>query len=301
MQHFTPSKGRLIAVALWAMPLLAAAQASPQVYKNNGGNTNSTFALGNSDYARKTQLLYDPQSIQNAVAGQMQRVYFAYGSSDQAIGVILDSLTIRVGQTADVNIPSTTFYTGLKRVAYKPTITIPAGTSGDWFGIDLDSTFTYDPTQSLIVEITFADSRKPTTGLPSNFGTAGDNVLGSNRKKLCDPNPYATVSTVSSTTWQHFGFDVTPLGLADDAASAALQAFPSPAHERLTVRWPEAAATPANVTLADVLGRTVRTATVSASALQAGHSLSVSGLPGGTYVLTVTQNNRRLVRRVTVE
>lgn len=291
-----------MAAALLALPLLTTAQTVPQVYKNNGGSSSSTFALGNSDYARKTQLLYDPQNITNPMAGPMRRVYFAYGQADQTIGVILDSLTIRVGQTTDVFFPSSTFYTGLTRVAFKPTITIPPGLTGDWFGIDLDSTFTYDPTQSLIVEITYADSRKPTTGAPSNFGTAGDDVLSGNRKKLCDPNPYATVSTVNSSTWQHFGFDVLTLGLNTDREATALQAFPSPTHDRLTVRWADAPGTaPATLTLADALGRTVRRATVEASALQAGHNLSVEDLPTGTYVLTVVQNDRRLVRRVTVE
>jgi hypothetical protein len=300
MRFVTPFRAGLSAIMV-ALPLLASAQLMPQVYKSSGGNTTSTFALGNSDYARKTQLLYDPQSITNATAGEMRRVYFMYSQADQTLGVTLDSLTLRVGQTADQSITSNTFYTGLARVAYKSSITIPPGVTGDWFAIDLDSTFTYDPSQSLIVEITFARSFKPGTTVTSNFGTYGGNLIGSIRKKLCDPNPYATVSTVSSTTWQHFGFDVTPTGLSNEAASAALQVFPSPAHERLTVRWPEAASSPANVTLADLLGRTVRQATVPAAALQAGHSLSVIGLPSGTYVLTVTQNNRRLVRQITVE
>ena len=271
----------------------ATAQA-PQIAKASAGVNNSTFFLGNPS-ASKTQSLYLPADLAGATAGAINRLYFQYGTS-VATGVTLTNLTIRLGQTTNnVFVPANTFYaTGLDTVLRVASYTIAPGATSQWFRVPLTRTFAYDPTQTLILDISFTGSSN------SSFGTAGDPNFGVNAgKKMHTADPAAVTGSTSSSTWQHFGFDLAPTGLPAAIESAAVTCFPDPAADRLTVRMPTAA-TAATLSLTDVLGRTVLRTSVAGAALQTGASLPVRELPAGPYVLTVQLGEQRFTRRVNV-
>ena len=95
----------------------------------------------------------------------------------------------------------------------------------------------------------------------------------------------------------------TPLGLAPDQpagpASFALDFYPNPAHDHLTLRLPQvtAAGEPATATLRDALGRVVQSWLVSA----AETPLALPSLPGGVYSLRVRTASGTAARVLTIQ
>jgi hypothetical protein len=132
---------------------------SQTIYK--GLNTsNSTFLLGAIN-ARKSQCLYKPSDF-NTIPnnGEITKIYYRYGSTGNTAPHDLSPFTIKLGQTNDTFFSGDSlFFTGLSTVRFDSVYTIPAGTQGDWFGIDLQTPFAYDSSKTLIVEIKFYNTR----------------------------------------------------------------------------------------------------------------------------------------------
>ncbi len=300
MSHLTTSRLlpglRFLLVALLALltaPELAVGQTMPQIAKVNATRSNSTFLLGYYPTASKTQSLYLPSDLAGATAGNITRLYFMYGSTGIATGTTLSNLQMKLGQTTSPGFAGTTFFpdASFATVLDTASYTIAPGTSGNWFSIALKNPFAYDPTQTLILQITFTGSTTVT------FGTYGST---NNGKKMYADTPTATTGSLSSGTWQHFGFDLgAPMGTRADATAPVLGCFPNPANHVLTVVLPDAAM-PATLTLTNALGRTVRQQLAPAASLRAGTSVRMSDLPAGPYLLTVQQGGRQQTRRVSV-
>jgi len=288
----------LLPILLLLLSLAAHAQTTPQIAKVSASTSNSTYLLGNST-ASRTQTLYAPGDFTGATAGLITHLYFQYGSTGQNAGNTLTNLTIQLGQTSMITYGgSNTFLTGLTQVLSAASYTIAPGTTGQWFAIPLDNTFAFDPSQTLILDISFGSSAT------SNFGTIGDPTSRPNAsdKKLYAGSASATTGIRTSTTWQHFGFDVTPLGIVPPRPDAtALLAYPNPASGVVAVRLPDSSPDAAGLTLSDALGRVVRTVGLVPGELLTGTSLPLTGLPAGTYLLEVRQSDRRFIRRLIIE
>jgi hypothetical protein len=207
--------------------LTFAVLAQPQYYKGLG-TSNSTFLLGNTAYASRTQMIFQPSDLGNPPAGTIQRIYFRYGSTGQTTGNTLTDFELRLLQTTAIAFPNTdNFFTGLTTVLTSPSYVIAPGTTGDWFAIELTNPFAYDPSQNLVVHTQMSASDNQV------FGTYGTNNTG---QKLVSPNLTDTVGSLTSSTWQDFGFDFLLNGI--DPATAVIpevRLFPNPANDRLTV------------------------------------------------------------------
>ena len=113
----------------------------------------------------------------------------------------------------------------------------------------------------------------------------------------------AITGTTTSSVWQHFGFDLGPVGVRDDAAiGASLSIFPQPATTELHLSWPAAPAGPITLSLYDAQGRRVREQQTSAELVRLGYSaLPTAELAAGTYSLVVAvADGSRFVRPVVV-
>jgi hypothetical protein len=106
------------------------------------------------------------------------------------------------------------------------------------------------------------------------------------------------------------GFDVpptaTPIVLSTNnglAASSALEAYPNPAQGLLTVRTQLGSAAPIQVTMLDLLGKTVvaPTSVPVAKMQQSGVELNTSGLASGIYVVRVTTTDGIYTTKVTIQ
>jgi extracellular elastinolytic metalloproteinase len=99
--------------------------------------------------------------------------------------------------------------------------------------------------------------------------------------------------------------NVTAIALATKngaTVSSALEAFPNPAQDRLTVRTQLSSTAPMQVAVLDLLGKTVLQATAPAAQMQqAGIELNTSRLAAGLYVVRVTTTAGTYTAKVTIQ
>ncbi|QKG57956.1 T9SS type A sorting domain-containing protein [Hymenobacter sp. BRD128] len=99
--------------------------------------------------------------------------------------------------------------------------------------------------------------------------------------------------------------NVKPITLATQngvTVSNALEAFPNPAQDRLTVRTQLASTVPMRVAVLDLLGKTVLSTTVPTAQMQhTGAELNTGGLATGLYVVRVTTSEGTYTTKVTIQ
>ena len=128
---------------------------TPDYYNYNTNGTNNSFPW-NISGGKMVQLLYLAGEFAQptpAPAGMITDISFRIADS-YAIGPwTYTDLTIKLGQSTTTSLTSGSFYTGsLTTVYYSASVSL-TGPAGSWMTIHLDAPFTYDPTQSLIVEV----------------------------------------------------------------------------------------------------------------------------------------------------
>lgn len=244
-----------------------------QVYKGLGTDF-STFLLGNTDYAAKTQSLYLPGDFNNLVSGDITRIYYRYGAD--SIDQTLTRFSIAMYQTTQTTFSGNNFFTGFTPVFYRNSYTINGGAEGNWFAIDLDSPFTYDSTKTLIVQIIFPESA---VGAWGTYGTSNTPV-----KKMMSPDTLATIGDPSSGTWQDFGFDV--------ATTAGIQSFsnakqfdfvvaPVPAKNQLTINLFNTFENNYQLKITNALGQSILEKQIS----KATENIDLTQYPNGIYFI----------------
>ena len=245
-------------------------------WNNDEGTSNSTFLLSNT-LSLRSQCLYRSAEMEQAVPGQIIRIYYRYGSTGTATGNTLGDLKIRMGQTNELGFQAGNIYfTGLTMVKHEQSYTIPPGTQGEWVGIDLNTPFLYDPTKTLIVEIMFG------TTTVSNLGFLGQS---NNGRKLYSPDTTSTTGITTSTTLQDFGYDVeTTTGIVHVRMGGQSTA-PNPFRERTTLFLAEPLVRDARMDVMDVSGRTIHAMNIPAG--QGAISVDLSGHPQGLYFVRV--------------
>ncbi|GIV33773.1 MAG: hypothetical protein KatS3mg031_1308 [Chitinophagales bacterium] len=185
------------------------------VSRNNSGTSNTTFQLGSTS-ARKTQQLYTPADLGfPSASGNIDKVYFMYNSTTAQT---FTDLEVYIWQTTATSL-TTTFLTPPGPANFSGSITIPAGTAGDWFAIPLTTPFTgYDPNQSVVVETRWSTSPTSTSWA---VRTGTSDASGTNRK-LYTSTVTNTTGTLT-TTRANFGFDVVSTA-ANDAGIVSVDA-----------------------------------------------------------------------------
>lgn len=257
---------KLLSASLLTLFLLPATLHAQQVQKCCG-TSNSTFLLGNLTYAKHTQSLYLPGDLTNAQSGNIDRLYFRYGSTGVDVGVTLYEVMVRMAQTAATTFAGgNQFYTDLDTVLMVPELTIAPGTNGDWFSFPLGTSFAYVADRTLILDIWYNDSSTP------NFGTLG---TANNGRKLHAIDLSLPTGTTTSSTWQDFGFDLgAPTAIAEER-NDQLYLLPLPGYEQWHLTWTGSTVDHATVQLSDASGRLLRTDRVRTS--------------GGAYLLDMAQ------------
>jgi extracellular elastinolytic metalloproteinase len=127
--------------------------------------------------------------------------------------------------------------------------------------------------------------------------------MGYSAKQGDRVNGYPTVDNIAQ------GFDLPPQARAvtlstNNGASAAnaLEAYPNPAQDRLTVRTQLGSAAPIQVAVLDLLGKTVLSTTVPVAQMQqTGATLNTSRLSTGIYVVRVTTTEGNFTTKVTIQ
>lgn len=270
----------LIFLTFWFAPFLGHAQ---QVSKS-GGTSNSTFLLGNVDYARKSQLLYLPSDLTGEQPGTITRIYFKRGSTGASGTQVLTDFTVQLEQTTETGFTSSAFFTGLTTVIDSGSATLPGGNAGTWFGLTLDVPFEYDPTKTLIVEIAFETSTVNNWG---TFGTSNTPV-----KKIISPNTSATTGDGSSSTWQDFGFDLGPVAVAKVQEAPSFHTFPNPATDLITLELPDFMTSSPEFRIFDSIGKEVLSGKPDANG-----QVPTGNLPSGIYRILLQTKDQKFTSR----
>lgn len=235
------------------------------------GTTSSTFLLGSTSYARHTQCLYAPDELEGAVEGYIVRLYYRYGNSGITLGNTLGDVTIKLGQTTATAFSGVEFLTELETVLETASVSIAPGASGDWFSIDLTTPFEFDPTRSLVVDISFETSENTTFGTMSTSGNTGRKIMSEFT---------GTTSGESWDTLQDLGFDLSLTGMSERALTGAVL-YPNPTSARVDLVWSEPLVTNATLTIHDASGRLVHTAQLGAGNTRT--AMDLTGLSSGMY------------------
>lgn len=240
------------------------------------GTSNSTFLWG-SPTSSHTQSLYLPSDLSNLMEGDIERLYYRYGTTGIMNGNVLTNVVITMGQTSQTGFTGGNMYfTGLDTVLTADTLTIAPGVTGDWFGMDLDVLFPYDSTLTLIIDIFW------TSSATSNLGCYGQT---NNGRKLYSNNNTSPTGNTTSTTWQDMGFDLRITTAVDERAAAAPWLHPNPASHALYVRLPGTMDIPRSWHILDALGRLELTGTFNGAS--GNGTVEVETLPAGPHILLI--------------
>jgi hypothetical protein len=166
-----------INVATCFILLLAFAAGSlaqtPQYYNANSAGISNTLPFGSSAVTGyKTQHLIGPgEYIQPspAPAGNITQLYIYMATTG---GGTYTNLTIKMGQTAITTFPTGTYSGQLDTVYYRASGVL-SSTSNAWMVVTLDRAFSYDPAQSLVIEISHCGFTGSGMSVFQSAGTAG--------------------------------------------------------------------------------------------------------------------------------
>ena len=212
---FTATRPVFLSLVVAALLLPVALQAQiPQFYVGNGTGGNAIpFGAGTTTTWQRWQGFYTPGELIGAYPGNITKVYFRRSS---ATAGSYTNFRVSLGQIAGTTYPTTTFHSPMTQGYFAATWALPAGTIGDWFGIQLQTPVYYNPAQSLVIEICF-DSN-PVSG-PSvyTFTTSAPQNIA----RLYGGPGCAGTPSGSSQTRSDFGIDMNP-AMPDDAGITSL-------------------------------------------------------------------------------
>lgn len=156
---------------------LSAAYAQPPQYVNTStlGSSNSFPLNAASGGINKCQWLFAPGEFINSTIGNITKIYLRPSAASSS--VTYSDLTIKIGYTTLTSLSSGVWVTsGMQTCYYAPNTTFTSVTANNWLPIQLQSSFFYDYSRYIIIEISQASFSG--TGLTINQWSPG----GSNRR-----------------------------------------------------------------------------------------------------------------------
>lgn len=203
--------------------------AQPQYYNYNTPGTNNNFPLGIST-GKTTQSLYLAGAFSQpspAPNGNITKIYLMCSSTGSAT---YSTLTIKLGQTTDIDLPTGAWYTGAMTTVLDTTNMLISGTTGQFIALTLEVPFAYNPTQSLVVEIAQCGYTGSSIGLGYTALTGTKRSTGPLTPGAC-PHIFGNQNNYST----HMGVDISPAaicsfswGTQTSGVTALLQAVSAP-------------------------------------------------------------------------
>lgn len=181
----------LMLVALVTLSAYVWAQ-TPMLRRQTGTGGN-LIPLGSGWNNYKGAYIYAPNELTGTLqGGTINTVYFR----PQGTGTTtITNLIIRLSQTTGTTFTNTTFPNGT--LVYQGNITL-THTANQWVAVTLQTGFTYNPSQSLVIEV--SNTSVAGTGLTFNTTTlAGKRLYGTTQ---------AATTGFIDTQWADFGFDL---------------------------------------------------------------------------------------------
>src|SRR5688572_27749442 len=176
---------------------------------NNVIGTGTNAFPFSSTAGLKSQNLYLPGDFAPVVSpgNNITRLYWRAATANATS--VFTNFNILLGQTTAVQFPgagNNEFFTGLTNVLSSPSFSLTSGALNDWFFIDLQTPFLYDPSQTLIIEVVWAS--RTGTGISVRTSTGPAVPF---HKRITAGTTNATIGNTSAI-WTDFGIDVIPAG-----------------------------------------------------------------------------------------
>ena len=201
--HFFRNAAAFIVLLL---ALTANIYSQPQYYNYNTQGTNNAFPLNTLPASGKTtQTLYLAGAFNQptpAPNGNITKIYLMASSTGNAT---FTSLVIKMGLTTDIDLPTGAWYTGSMTTVFDESNFNLVGTAGQFMVITLETPFSYNATQSLVVEITQCGYSGTGIGLGYTALSGNKRCAGPLSATAC-PHPYGNQQTYST----HMGVDIAP-------------------------------------------------------------------------------------------
>ncbi len=185
-------------LGFFLLSVLVGSAQIPQYSRGTGAaSSNVPMNTGGSH----TQQIYLPSDFSTLpVSGQITRIYFR--NSVAGATATYTDFSVSFTQNTSITFPNDTYLLNLTTALDTSSITINGNAAaGGWYVIPLTVPFTYDNTQSLVVEIKYNTK----TGGIDNFTST---TTGSNRR-LFRISPPSAIKGTLSTLLSDFGMDVT--------------------------------------------------------------------------------------------
>lgn len=195
-----------LSVCIMVFSISASLLSQPQYYNYNTQGTNNAFPLSSLPATGKTtQTLYLAGAFSQpspAPSGNITKIYLMVSTSGNAT---YTSLTIKMGQTTDTDLPTGAWYTGTMTTVFDEANYNLVGTAGQFMPITLETPFNYNPAQSIVVEITQCGYSGTGIGLGYTALSGNKRSAGPLSGTPC-PHPWGNQQTYST----HAGIDVAP-------------------------------------------------------------------------------------------
>jgi hypothetical protein len=208
-------KGEKMKRAIIALVLLFALYAgseaqTPQYYNANSGGIGNTIPFGSTAISGyKSQYLIGPNEYllpTPAPAGSITKLYIYMSSTGGP--ATFTNLKIRMGQAAITTFPAGEYTGTMDSLYYRSSVSL-SSTANAWMMITLDNPFTYNPAQSLIIEISHCGYSGSGMSVWQTAGTTG--IIRRNNI----PGTTSCIFTYSGqdTRILQCGVDIAPLAL----------------------------------------------------------------------------------------
>lgn len=195
---------------LACLSLFSQAQTVPPFYNSNTGASNNAFPL-NSTASNKVQWIYSPAMFNSngatgtpAFAGLITKVYWRVGSTANATSTYTN-FTIKLGQTVGTQTAwtNTTYATGMTTVFSQSNFQLAGAAPNSWVVVTLQTPFVYDPTKSLVFELS----------VTGGTGNQSAQITNNGSRRIWGPSSNPTTGSGSGTGLVDFGIDLVPLNV----------------------------------------------------------------------------------------
>jgi len=286
----------LILVSIFTGSLMA----QPQYYNYNAGGSANSFPW-NQAAGKMVQTLITPGEFNQpspAPEGNILGVSFWISSYGLPTTTYTD-LKILMGQTTDLVLPTGAFYTGTMTEVYnKPTVAL-TGTANSWMDITLDVPFTYNPAQSLVIQI---EQRGASGGTSGIFSTSHTSTTA---RRSYSVGGYPFVYSGISNYVIQCGITISGVGINgffNNSSDVLLGNYPNPCSQQTVVFYQLPENSHVNLKVTDVMGKEI--ATLVNTYQTAGKyevNFNTSALKPGMYFYQLITDKQSQTNRLMVE